>query len=71
MLWVLIRNAQFLAEEDAQILVTVNVLKFRTLYSLPFLSPYPFCSLCSCFLRCLVKKANSVDPDQTAPSGAV
>ena len=46
---------------------TVNVLKFRTLYSILF---WPkFCFLCSGFI--LSGKANSVDPDQTAPSGAV
>ena len=49
--------------------ITVNVLKFWTLYSLPFLPE--FCSLFQLFLKILSEKANSVDPDQTAPSGAV
>ena len=47
---------------------TVNVLKFRTLYSVLF---WPkLCFLCTCFLKYLVEW-HSVDPDQTAPSGAV
>ena len=34
--------------------------------------PYYFCFLCCCFLKLLLSgMANSVDPDQTAPSGAV
>ena len=35
-------------------------------YPLPFLPK--FCFLCSYFLKYWVKKANSVDPNQTAPS---
>ena len=36
--------------------------------------PYPYCLillLMQLFLKILSEKANSVDPDQTAPSGAV
>ena len=41
----------------------VNVLKIQTLYSLLF---WPkSCFLCTCFLKILSGKANSVDPDQT------
>ena len=48
---------------------TVNVLKFRTLYFILF---WPnFCFLCTCFFKILSPMANSVDPDQTAPEGAV
>ena len=42
-----------------------NVLNFRTLYYILF------CFLCSCFLKILSGMANSVDPDQTAPSGLI
>ena len=48
---------------------TVNVLKFQTLYSILILSK--FCFIMQLFLKILNGKANSVDPDQTAPSGAV
>ena len=41
---------------------TVNVLKFRTFYSIPFLPK--FCFLCNNGM------ANIIDPDQTASSGA-
>ena len=44
-------------------------LKFWTLYSNFFWRN--FCFLCSCFLKILSRMANSIDPDQTAPSGAV
>ena len=44
---------------------TVNVLKFRTIYSITFLPKFYFLSL---FLKILGGKANSVDPNQTAPS---
>ena len=45
----------------------VIVLQFQTLYSMLFRPK--FCFLCSSFLKYLVEMANSVDPDQTAPSG--
>ena len=45
----------------------VNVLKFRTLYSILFLSK--FCFLCrTLFLKILSRMANSVDPYQTTQS---
>ena len=47
----------------------VNVLKFQTLYSISFLPK--FCFLFELFLKILSENANSVDPDQTAPEGAV
>ena len=47
----------------------VNVLKFQILYSILFwLKILLFIQL---FLKMLSEMANSVDPDQTAPSGAV
>ena len=47
----------------------VNVLKFQTLYFILF---WPkFCFLMQLFLKKFSRMANSVDPDQTAPSGAV
>ena len=52
-----------------QLSASVFVGKFRTLYSIPFLPK--FCFLYSYFLKYLSGKANSVDLDQTAPSGAV
>ena len=50
---------------------TVNVLKFRTFYPLPFLPKFCLIVFLRLFLRILIGKANSVDPDQTALSGAV
>ena len=47
----------------------VNVLKFQTLYSI-LLCPIFFISV-KLFLKILSGMANSVDPDQTAPSGAI
>ena len=47
------------------IFIMVNVLKFRTLYFILFRPK--FCFLCI-FLKILGEMANSVDPDQTAPS---
>ena len=47
----------------------VNVLKFRTLYSIPFWPEFFF--FMQLFLKILSGMANSVDPDQTAPEGAV
>ena len=47
---------------------TVNVLKFQTLYSILFCLNFVFIQL---FLKILSGVANSADPDQTAPSGAV
>ena len=47
----------------------VNVLEFPTLYSILFLPKV--CFLCTGLLKILSGMANSVDPDQTAPSGAV
>ena len=50
----------------------VHVIKFQTLYSILFWSK--FCFLCSFFLKILsgiTGMANSVDPDQTVPEGAV
>ena len=44
----------------------VNVLKFLTLYEIPYFFLPKFCFLCSCFLKYLMGMANSVDPDQTA-----
>ena len=55
----------------------VNILKFQTLYSLPFfLLHFAFCYmyillLMQPFLKILSGTANSVDPDQTAPEEAV
>ena len=49
--------------------IMVYVLKFRTLSSLTILPKS--CYLCSYFFKILNGKANSVDPDQTAPSGGV
>ena len=47
------------------LLLTANVLKFRTFYSVLF---WPkFCFLCRSFLKILSGMANNVDPDQTAP----
>ena len=46
----------------------INVLKFRTQYSIPFWLKLLFIKL---FLKMLSGMANSADPDQTAPSGAV
>ena len=46
----------------------VNVLKFRTLYSVFFWLKFYF--LCICLLKCLVEW-HSGDPDQTTPHGAV
>ena len=49
---------------------TRNFLKFWTLYSILFWPKLSF--LCNCtFLKILCGLANSVDPDQTAPLGAV
>ena len=47
----------------------VNVQKFQTLYFILF-SP-KFCFLCTCWLKIHCEMTNSLDPDQTAPSGAV
>ena len=47
----------------------VNVVKFRTLYSIPFFGLY--FAFYAVFLKILCGKANNVDPDQTAPEGAV
>ena len=47
---------------------TVNVLKIQTLYFILFFLPNLSLHL---FLVILCGMANSVDPDQTAPSGAV
>ena len=44
------------------------ILKFQTLYSIHFLLNFAFMQL---FLKTLSGMVNSVDPDQTAPSGAV
>ena len=53
-----------------QTIYTVKVLKFQTLYSILFW--FKFCILCSLNQTKLLNgMANSVDPDQTAPSGAV
>ena len=49
--------------------ITVTVHKFQTLYFI-ILWPDIF-FLCSSFLKILSGMANSIDPDQTAPSGAV
>ena len=46
----------------------VNVLKFRTLYSILVWSKVCFLQL---FLKIHSGMVNSVDPDQTAPSGTV
>ena len=46
----------------------VNVLKFRPLYSILFCLILLFIQL---FLKIPGEMANSVDPDQTAPLGAV
>ena len=48
--------------------VTVNVLKFRALYSIIFCLNFAFYASDS---KILSEVANSVDPDQTAPIGAV
>ena len=48
---------------------TVNVLKLQTLYSILFWVFFFF--FMQLFLKILSAMANSVDPDQTAPSGAV
>ena len=48
----------------------VNVLKFQTLYSVVFW-PIFFFFFLQLFLKILSGIAKSVDPDQTAPSGAV
>ena len=47
----------------------VYVLKFRTLYSQLFWPKFFF--FMQLFLKILTGMANSIDPDQTAPSGAV
>ena len=47
----------------------LNVLKFLTLYFIPFWPNFSF--FVQLFLKILSGMANSVDPDQTAPSGAV
>ena len=47
---------------------TVNVLKFRILYSIIF---WPNLLLMQLFLKKLGRMANIEDPDQTAPEGAV
>ena len=49
-------------------LFTISVLKFRTLLHTFFAQILLFIQL---FLKILSGQANSVDPDQTAPSGAV
>ena len=49
--------------------VTVKVLKFLTLYSILFWSK--FLLLMQLFLKLLSGMANSIDPDQTTPSGAI
>ena len=54
---------------DIVISELVNVLKFQTLYSIPFLAWILF--FMQLFLKILCGKINSVDPDQTAPEGAV
>ena len=46
---------------------TAKVLKFQTLYSIPF---WPILLFMQMFLKILSRMANSVDSDQTAPSGA-
>ena len=44
----------------------VNVLKIRTLYSILFFSGQNFG-----FMKILSEMANSTDPDQIAPEGAI
>ena len=55
---------------DQQTACTVNVLKFQTLYSILFFLP-KICFLMQWFLTIPSGMANSADPNQTAPSGAV
>ena len=51
--------------------IMVNVLKFQTLYSILFWPTSYILLYMQSFLKLLSGMANSVDPDQTAPSGAV
>ena len=49
-------------------MITANILKFRTLYSIPFWPKnFDFIQL---FLKILSGKANNVDPEQTESSGS-
>ena len=61
------KSKKNISKKASNIGVTVNVLKFQTLYSIPFLPNFAFIQL---FLK-INGNANSVDPDQTVPSGAV
>ena len=47
--------------------ITGNVLNFQTLYSILFWPNFFF--VCRFFLKILSGMANSVEPDQTSPSG--
>ena len=51
--------------------IMVNVLKFQTLYSILFWPTSYSLLFMQSFLKILSETANSVDPDQTTPSGAV
>ena len=58
-------------DKNKLIVGTVNVLKFPTLYFILFLPKFCCCFFVQLFLKMISGMANSVDPDQTAPSGAV
>ena len=47
------RELDYITDSEERFVVTVNVLKFRTLYSILFQPK--FCFLCSCFLRYLIE----------------